>query len=145
MAKGVTRIEGFKECREVLQELSKTVQRNVGKRALLAPATVIAAAVKAKAPVSSRGGNPTPGSLRDSVTVAPEKSSQKGVAQIAVVAADVAAVPNEFGTTKMEAQPFFRPAVDTARLAAGQAFAAALKPEVDAAVARAAKRAAKAK
>lgn len=144
MPKGIVRIEGFKECREALQELSKTVQRNVGRRALLAPAGVIAVAVKVKAPVSSDPRDPTPASLRESVQIVPEKS-RGTAAQVAVVAEDEAAVPNEFGTTKMTAQPFFRPAVDGARAAAGAAFAAALKPEVDAAVARAAKRAAKAK
>jgi HK97 gp10 family phage protein len=139
MAKGVTRIEGFKECRETLQELSKTVQRNVGKRSILVPAGVIAAAIRAKAPVSSDPRDPTPGSLRDSVTVRPDKA-RKGVVSAVVLVEDPAAVPNEFGTHKMTANPFGRPAVDGARAAAGAAFAEALKGEVDAAVARTAKR-----
>lgn len=147
MAKGIVRIEGFRECREALQDLSKAVQRGVGRRALLAPAGVIVAAVRSRAPVSSRPGDPTPGSLRDSITVRPEKSSRRSVAQVAVVAEDDAAVPKEFGLARRDypPEPFFRPAVDAARMAAAQAFAAALKPEVDAAVARAAKRAGKAK
>lgn len=141
-----TRIEGFKECREALQELSKAVQRNVGKRALLAPAGLVVAAVKARAPISTRPGDPTPASLRDSVTIMPEKAAQRGVAQIAVVAEDEAAVPKEFGLASRDypAEPFFRPAVDAVRIPSLHAFAAALKPEVDAAVKRAAKRGAKA-
>lgn len=132
----------MKECREALQTLSKAVQRNVGKRALRAPAEVIARAVKARAPVSTRGNNPTKGSLRESVTVAASRA-EKGRPTVVVLAADVAAVPNEFGTSKMAAQPFFRPAVDAAREQAGAVMADALRGEVDAAVARAAKRAAK--
>jgi HK97 gp10 family phage protein len=138
----IVRIEGFKECRESLQELSKTVQRNVGKRSLLVPATIIAKAVEANAPVSGDPNNRTPGSLRASVTPSPERKG-KSKASVVVIAEDPAAVPNEFGTHKMAAQPFFRPAVDSVRDAAGAAFAGALKSEVDAAVARAAKKGAR--
>jgi HK97 gp10 family phage protein len=142
MPKGVVRIEGFKECREALQELSKGVRRGVGKRALLAPAAVIAAVVKARAPISNDPHDRSPGSLKDSVKAVTDKSV-KGGPRAAVLAADPAAVPNEFGTHKMAARPFFRPAVDAARAAAAVAFAAALKSEVDAAVKRAAAKAAK--
>lgn len=139
---GRSYISGMKGCREALQEFSRTVQRNVGKRALRAPAEVIARAVRAKASVSSRGNNPTKGSLRESVTAAPARA-EKGRPTVVVLAADVAAVPNEFGTSKMKAQPFFRPAVDGARDQAGAAMADALKSEVDAAAQRAARRAQK--
>lgn len=140
------RLEGFKECREVLQELSKTVQRNTGRRALEVPAGIIAEAVKARAKVSDRAGNQTPGSLRESIKVGKERA--KGTqARIHVIADDVAAVPKEFGLTGRDypAEPFFRPAVDAVANAAINAFAAALKPEVTAVAAKAAKRAMKAK
>ena len=135
-------ITGMKGCRESLQQLSRAVQRGIGKRALQAPAGVIAAAVKSRAPVSGRGNNPSRGSLRDSVKVAAARA-EKGRPTVVVLADDVAAVPNEFGTSSMAAQPFFRPAVDAVREQAGAAMANALKSEVDAAVVRAAKRAAK--
>lgn len=131
-------MEGMGECLAALRELEKAAQNKIGKRALKAPATVIARAVQAKAPVSSRPTNPTPGSLKASVKVVSSRK-EKGGPRIAVIADDVAAVPNEYGTSKMSPQPFFRPAVDTAREAAGQAMAEALKQEVDAEVQRIAK------
>jgi HK97 gp10 family phage protein len=142
MPGAISRLEGMRECREALQELSRSTQRNLGKRALKAPATVIAAAVKARAPVSSRPTDPTKGSLKASVKVAPSRA-ERGRPTIVVLADDVAAVPNEFGTSKMTAQPFFRPAVDTARDAAGAAMAEALKLETDAAIKRVAGKGAK--
>lgn len=135
-------VKGMRECRESLQSMSRAIQRNVGKRSLQAPAGVLERAVKARAPVSGRASNPTRGSLRDSVKVAPARA-ERGRPTVVVIAEDIAAVPNEFGTSKMKAQPFFRPAVDGAREAAGAAMAEALKVETDAAIARAAKRAGK--
>ena len=124
-------LTGMKECRGALQELSRGVQRNVGKRSLKAPADVLAAAIRSRAPV--REGN-----LRNSIKVVPAKTS-KGRPRIAVLVDDISAVPNEFGTSKMAAQPFARPAVDAARERAASAMAEALKSEVGAATARAAK------
>lgn len=134
----------MKEAREALQELSKATQTNTGKRALQAPARVFVSRIKAKAQVSSRPSDPTPGSLRESVRVG-RASSRKGVARLDLIADDVAAVPNEFGTSKMAAQPFFRPGINSARGEAAFAMAEAVKFETDAAVQRAARKAAKAK
>ncbi|SMF70530.1 HK97-gp10 family putative phage morphogenesis protein [Allosphingosinicella indica] len=130
-----THVTGFREARLALETLSKATQKNVGKRALMAPARVLAGAVAAKTPVKT-------GTLKSSVKAVPSKM-EKGRPRAAVLADDVAAVPIEFGTSKMTARPFFRPAVEAARDMAGRAFAAALKPEIDAAVERAAKRGAK--
>lgn len=130
---------GFKEARETLQALSKTVQRNVGKRALRAAAEIMSGAVRSKAAVSDAPYNTSPGSLRDSVKVVPSRA-EKGQPRIAVLADDIAAAQNEFGNSDMAAQPFFRPGVDASSDAAFSAFAAALKTEVDAAARSAAKR-----
>lgn len=130
------RIEGLRECREALQSLDRRVQTNVGKRALGAPADVFVAAIKQKAPVSDRPSNPTPASLRDSI-VKTKPSSRRGRAEMAILAEDIAAVPNEYGTSKMAPQPFFRPAVDANRLPAAQAMASAVQRETDAAAQRA--------
>ena len=140
-----TELAGAKETREALQELTKTVQRNVGRRALRVSAQIIASATEARAPVSSRASNRSPGSLKQSVDVVPHRS--KVGAAIAVIVKDVAAVPVEFGLTNRNyaAQPFFRPAISASESAAIAAFEAALKQEVEAAAARAAKRSAKAK
>ena len=142
MARPIVRIEGMKACREAMQELSRGVQRNVGKKALKAPAGVLVRHIKAKAAVSSRASNPTPGSMRDAVRDA-DARTERGRATRVILVEDVAAVPNEYGTSKMAAQPFARPGVDAGRDEAGQAMADALKVEVDAAAQRAARRGAK--
>ena len=130
-------LAGFKETREAMQELTKTVQRNVGRRSLDAAAAIIATATKSRAPVSTDPRNKTPGSLRASVQVV--KSKSRVGAASGVLVADPAAVPNEYGTTKMAAQPFFRPAIDASEGAALQAFASAITVEVEKAAKRAAK------
>lgn len=146
MARGGSwgRIEGLRECREALQELSKTVQRNVGKRALKAPAAVLVRHIKAKARVSSRANNPTPGSMREAVKDV-DARPEKGRATRVILVEDVAAVPNEFGLARRDypAKPFVRPGVDNGRVEAAEAMAEAVKREVDEAARRAAKRGAK--
>ena len=130
MAGPGSELKGLKEVREALQEFTKTVQRNVGKRALVIPADIIGAAVQARAPVSSRPSDPTKGSLRGAMQVVKAKGGRGTMATVAVLVADPAAVPNEYGTTKMAAQPFFRPGVDASESAAVSAFERALTDEV---------------
>ena len=146
MAKGeIGQISGMRECREALAELSRTVQRNVGKRALKSgPGAVFVRAIKSRARVSSRASDPTPGSLRDSVKVV-DSRAERGRATVAILADDIAAAPNEFGLAHRNypAKPFFRPGIDSAREAAAAAMAETLKAEVDVAVARAAAKGAK--
>lgn len=142
MSGSITRIEGFKEARETLQQLSATVQRNVGKRALKPAAEIIAAEVRGKAAVSTAPYNTTPGSLRDSIKVVSARA-EKGGARIAILADDIAAAQNEFGNSDMAAQPFFRPGVGASQDRAFAAFGAALKPEIETAARKAAKRASK--
>lgn len=141
MVRPISRIEGLKECREALQQLSRTVQRNVGKKSLRnGPAPVLVASVKRRAPVSSRATDPTPASLQQSVH-AVDSRPEKGRATMAIVAEDPAAVPTELGLSgrNYPAQPWFRPGIDDASEAAFAAMAAQLKIEVDAAARRAAK------
>jgi HK97 gp10 family phage protein len=133
-----TELAGFKECREGLAEFSKTIQRNIAKRALRPAAEVVADATRARAAVSNSPYNKTPGSLRAAVTVVPARG--KGAVKVAVLVADPAAVPNEYGTTKMAAQPFFRPAVSASEGTALAVFGAALKGEVEAAADKAARK-----
>lgn len=137
-----THIEGFREAREALQTLSRGVQRGVGKRALRAPRTIVADAWRRFAPISTRFGNPTPGSLRASVQEV-DSRAERGRPTVAVIAGDVAAVPTEYGTSKMAAIPWARRAAAAVADAALRAFGDALRPEIDAAAARAAKRGAK--
>jgi HK97 gp10 family phage protein len=134
----VSRIEGMREARETLQEFAKAAQTRIGNRSLERPAEVFVRKIKAKAQVSGRGGNPTPGSLRDSVKHAKARK-ERGRPTRVILAEDVAAVPNEYGTSKMAAQPFFMPGIEDGRNEAGQAMADALREEVDAEARRIAK------
>lgn len=129
-------IEGMKEAREALQDLERRIRNQVGKRSLLnGPAPVFVQSIKSKARVSSRSRDPTPGSLRDSVK-AVNSRMEKGRPTVAILADDLAAVPNEYGLKHRNypAHPFFRPGIDAVREEAGLAMAEQLKSEIDRAV-----------
>ena len=135
-------IEGLREAREALNELGRTVARNIGKRALVAPAELLVSRLKANTPVSNRRDDKTPGSLRDSTKHVVGKA-EKGRPRRAVLIEDVAAVPNEFGTSKMKAQPYVRRTVDANREAAAAVLAEAIKAEIEPALKRAARKGAR--
>lgn len=139
MARGVSRLEGIREARETLQDLSRAVQRTVGKRALTRGGDVFVSRLKAAMPVSSDPSNPTKGSLAAAPEVVPARS-ERGSPRVAVLIEDPAAAPGEFGTRKMRPHLRVRATVDATRDAAGAELAAALVQEVDAAVQRIAKR-----
>jgi HK97 gp10 family phage protein len=136
-----TELAGLQETREAMAEFTKGVQRNVGRRALLVPAHIIGANAQSRAPVSTRPDDPTPGSLRGSFQIGRGKGRQQmAVARVAILFIDPAAVPIEYGTTKMAAQPFFRPAIDAKTPEAIAAFETILVQEVNKAAAKAAKK-----
>jgi len=134
-----TELKGFAEVRESLAEFSKTVARNVARRALMQAAEIIGDAAQQAAPVSTDPRNPTPGSLKASKDIKRGKAGRE-MATVAVIFDDVAAVPTEYGTTKMAARPWFRPAADASEARAIAAFASALTDEVEKAAAKAAKK-----
>lgn len=140
MAKGaISRLEGFKEARQALSELSRSVQRGALKRALNAPADLLVSRLKERTPVSADPHDKTPGSLRDGTKRAPARA-RKGTPRVAVVIDDVAAVPIEFGTSKMSARPYVRSTVDNSRTALAESLGGAARQEIDRAAQRAAKR-----
>jgi HK97 gp10 family phage protein len=138
-----TELKGLKEVREGLAEFSKTVARNVGRRALMPAAEIIANAAQANAPVSTRTDQwkSEPGSLKASKQIKRDKPG-KGMATVAIIFDDPAAVPTEYGLTsrRYPAQPWFRPAVDANESRAVAAFGSALTEEVEKAAAKAAKK-----
>lgn len=138
MPRGISRIEGMAEASRQMREFTKVAQNRIGKRALKAPAGVLVRKIKGKAHVSSRSTNPTPGSLRDSVKDVDARKERGRVTRV-IIADDVAAVPNQYGTSKMAPNYFFSRGVDEGRDEAGHAMAGALKQEVDAEVQRIAK------
>jgi len=144
MAKDQFRLEGFAECMNALQELSKRVQTGVGKRSLQVPAKIVTEAARSRAPISTDPRNPSIGSLKRSLKVATHKGKRNSPS-VAVMAIDPAAARTEYGRTNQAATPWFRPAVDATHHEALIAFGQALKQEVEDAARRASRRAAKAK
>lgn len=115
-----------------MRALSDHAQKQIGKVALKAGADVAVPRVRARAKVSTRASDPTPGSLQKSVHDKAGRA-RKGVDTRSIIADDVAAVPKEYGLTRRNypAEPFFRPAMDAARADIGQAIADAIKDEVE--------------
>lgn len=135
-------LKGLKEVREGLAEFSRTIARNVGRRALLVPANIIGDRAQANAPVSTRPFNKTPGSLKASKEVKPAKTERRSIATVAIIFRDEAAVPTEYGLTTRDypAQAWFRSAIDATIGQAEASFGRALTEEVEKAAARAAKK-----
>jgi hypothetical protein len=110
MPGATSRLEGMGPAIANLRKLSEYAQKQIGKNALQAGAAVAVKRVKAKAKVSTRANDPTPGSLKESVRDKPGRA-KKGIDTRAVVVEDVAAVPKEFGLTRRNypPEPFARP------------------------------------
>jgi HK97 gp10 family phage protein len=128
----ISRIEGMGPSLANLRRLSEYAEKQIGNNALKAGAAVAVKRVKAKAKVSSRANDPTRGSLKESVRDKPGRA-KKGVDTRAVIVEDVAAVAKEFGLSRRNypAEPFARPAIDSAREEIGQAIADSVKNDVE--------------
>lgn len=135
MPRTKSRLTGFREASAQLNNMKKSVARGVGRRALKAPAQILCDEMIARAAVLTSA-------LRSSIKLVKERAD-RGRPRIGVIADDPAAVPNEFGTLDMNAQPFARPAKDAKAGAMLDAFGAELKADVDRTIARQIKREAK--
>lgn len=134
MARGLTRIKGFREASRQLNDMGKAAARGVGRRSLNIPAEMLARNVRQNVPVLT-------GETYESVDVEPSKTKH-GVA-VEVVAAHIAAVQLELGNNNQSATPFFRPAIDSGKDRRFQAFADALMIEAETTVIKKAKKAGK--
>lgn len=143
------RIEGLSESAEAMADMKKATQANILRRCLLAAGEPIGDAARALAP---RG--PT-GDLIGSIDVVPAQPSKmtrtgrsaydkQSKVEVVVEAGPVRqAVPVEFGTATMPARPYMRPAWQQNRFRALGIFVENLKPEIEAARARAARKVAR--
>jgi HK97 gp10 family phage protein len=129
------KLEGFREASRQLNEMSRATARNVGKRSLRVPAEILASGMKAR--VSRRTG-----ATAESIEIAKSRV-RGGRPEVAVLALDIASVQLEFGNSNMTAEPFARPALDAEKTQMLDRFGDALKAEIEKAVIRATKRAAK--
>lgn len=131
-----SRVEGFREAAQQLGDMSRAVARNVGKRALTDTAEILARGVRANIAPHNLTGD-----TYESVDVKPGKQ-KRGVA-VEVVLEEIAGVELEFGNSDQVATPVFRPALDRDRRRMDDTFAVLLPLEIDAAVIRKARRAAR--
>ncbi len=131
--RGASRLEGFREAAQQMNNMSRAMARGVGKRALTQTAEILARGVRDN--VSKHN---LTGETYESVGV--ESAKQKGGVAVQVVLGDIAGVQLEFGNSDQTATPVFRPAVESKRQQMDDTFAALLGIEADAAVIRKAKR-----
>ncbi len=136
MARGGSRMTGFREASRQLNEMGKAAARGVGRKSLAVPAEMLARRVRANISSHNRTGE-----TYESVDVLPAKS-KRGVA-VEVVLQHIAGVQLELGNSDQAATPVFRPAIDSGKDRRFQAFADALMIEADTAIIRKAARDAK--
>ena len=105
-------IKGAKELEKVLRMLPRKMSEDVLVRATRSGASIVRNEVKRRAPVGSGPAHPKYGRLKNNIKTT--KIKQRGGAASIVVHTGKAFWGSflEFGTSKMPAHPFFRPAFD---------------------------------
>lgn len=114
------KISGLKELKDALQKLPERVQKRVLRGATMAGAQVIKKAAKQRAPVGTvphkdaKGRTIAPGNLRKSIIARAKKGASKTSVTVSVGPSSRGfyGMFHEFGTSKMAARPFLRPAFD---------------------------------
>ena len=145
MARNVRfKLEGLKELEQALGELPRATQRNVLRRVLEDAGEPIARAARSRAPRDV-------GNLVESIDVSQrltrrQKARHQKVAGVEMhvgAGANPQSITQEFGTFKEPAQPFMRPAWDGEKHGAMNLIYNSLWGEIEAAAARAARKAAR--
>ena len=137
---GSAEIKGLKELNEALKQLPDRVARNVLRGAVSAGTTVIRKEAQQRAPVYTglvSEGHPPPGTLRKSIRQSQQRQLSSLVQQAfhigvrAAVTRTKSGAKNldafywrfvEFGTSRMAARPFLRPAFEAKKQAAVEAI-----------------------
>lgn len=106
-------IKGAKELEKVLRQLPRKMSEDVLVRATRSGATLIKNEVKKRAPVGRGPAHPKYGRLKDNIKTT--KIRNRGGAATIALHTGKAFWGSflEFGTSKMSAHPFFRPAFDS--------------------------------
>lgn len=141
------KVEGLKELEKALNELPKATGKNVLKRTSIKSLTPMIEEARSLVPIRS-------GRLRDSLKISTRLSKrQAGIARRRTdksyfeIYAGASSLPHahlvEFGTVKMRAQPFMRPAWDLNNRLALEIFSVESWKEIDAAAARIARKTAR--
>jgi HK97 gp10 family phage protein len=138
------KVEGLKECEEALNALPLATTKNVLKRAMMAAAQPVVATAAAR--VKKRTGK-----LGRSITVSTKLSrrQRRATPKDSSVEVYVGAGPLphahmlEFGTVHSAPEPFLRPAIDAQGMQVLKIFRDDLKAEIDKAMQRQARKAAR--
>jgi HK97 gp10 family phage protein len=148
MAREVVRVEGLREVKAALEDVSKATGTNILKRALIEAGQPIASAARSMAP-----DDPTTGGydLKKSITVThrlskrQKKRHRKGSkVEVFVGAGPLAqATQQEFGNSRHGPQAFMRPAWDGNKRQALAIFVKAVWSNIEKAAARAARKTAR--
>lgn len=112
-------VSGFREADRLLRELGPTVENRVLQSATMAGARVLAKSVKANAPKGTLKQSPSSkkyGRLTNNIKTQVLRIAKKKGRRGARVSTGNAFWSQflEFGTRRMSARPFFRPAIDQA-------------------------------
>jgi HK97 gp10 family phage protein len=145
--KTTVQVLGLRELGEAMRELAQDINLKIARAATNAGAQVIKKRAIANAPISDPALTPNipPGYMRDSIIVRRQRRPDQGLtSQHAVTIRHKGAkvlkdapnpyqvgVFNEFGTVKMSAQPFMRPAFDSGKAEALDAIVKRLKERID--------------
>lgn len=148
------KIEGLSELDAKLGELSKAAGKAALRRSLKKSAEPLAALMQSLAP--DREGSPAERDLRQSIAVSTKLSKRQASMHRKMFRNDKASVemfvgagklphPHlvEFGTFKMDPQPFARPAWDQDKMALLERLKDAIRVEIEKSVARARRKAAR--
>lgn len=135
--KGAVRIEGLRELGAALRELDSRVQKRIARSATAAGARVIVTDAKSRVRVDT-------GKVKKNIRYANLKPDQPGLQESAVgvrvkgKTADSAFYWRflEFGTAKMPAKPFLRPAFESKKVEASERIKEQLKKRLDAEAAK---------
>lgn len=146
MARRTARVEGFADASRTLSDLGKRVARGVGRTVLRGPAQLLADEWRQRAPklTDALASSITIGNNRLTKKAAREARTRPGVVELAVIAADPAAVPQEFGAKGDDPQPYARPGIDAAKPRMREMVAETLTDVIGRAAERAERRAARA-
>jgi len=110
---GKLEIKGAKELEKVIRMLPRKMGEDVLVRATRSGATIVKNEIKKRAPVGKGPAHPKYGRLKNNIKTT--KIKQRGGAATIAVHTGKAYWGSflEFGTSKMSARPFFRPAFDS--------------------------------
>jgi HK97 gp10 family phage protein len=135
--KATVKIEGLRELGLALKELDSRVQKRIARSATAAGARVIASEARARVPVNT-------GNVKKNIRTANLKPIQPGLQESAVGVRVKGKTKEsafywtflEFGTAKMPAKPFIRPAFEAKKQEAAERMKEQLQKRIDAEAAK---------